>query len=212
MRTGFQRGMARLLLLMTALAMVDVAGAGSDDLTRFFTSVKSYSARFEQTVIGPDRRGDQRSTGSLWIQRPDRFRWEYDAPYEQQIVGDGNKVWVYDVGLEQVTVRAMAQALGDTPAALLAGTGDLNRDFSVHALARKGSGDTEWIGLRPKNKDSGFEEIRLAFARERLAAIELVDGFGQTTRIVLRDYQENVKIDPGKFRFVPPPGVDVLEQ
>lgn len=210
-----RKTIAGLLLFCTGAfytgAYTGVAAA-SDDLTRFFTVVKSYSARFHQIVLDSDGRETQRSAGYLYIERPDKFRWEYDAPYEQHIVGDGNKVWVYDIGLEQVTVRPMSVALGDTPAALLAGKGELNQNFTVQDMARSRAGAKDWIRLKPKNKESGFDEIRLAFEHERLAVVELVDGFGQTTRILLSDYKENIKLDPAKFKFTPPAGVDVLEQ
>ncbi len=201
--------MRKLVFGLALLASSHVFAA--DELTRFFR-VKNYSAHFEQVVVDVSGKETQRSTGELWIQRPDKFHWNYAAPYEQHIVGDGKKVWVYDVGLEQVTVRLMAQALGDTPAALLSGTGDLADTFNIKELARTNPAGMDWVQLKPKSKDSGFDEIRLGFGERHLARVELVDGFGQTTRIRLSDYREDIKIEPSLFRFTPPAGVDVLEQ
>lgn len=194
-----------LFVIASRSALADLAV-----LDRFFNDVKTYSAQFEQVVLDEAKQPVQRSSGQLWIERPGKFRWDYAQPYEQQIIGDGNKVWVYDVGLEQVTVRSMATALGDTPAALLAGRGRLSDNFTVKALDRPGN--LTWVQLEPKKKDSGFESIRLGFSGQQLAQMELADGFGQVTRITLSGYRENVAIDPGKFRFKPPPGVDVIEQ
>lgn len=201
---------------MTRILIISLLGftqpaAAADALTRFFKDVKSYSARFEQVVVDQDKKVTQRSSGQLWIHRPNKFRWDYAAPYEQSIVGDGAKLWIYDVALEQVTVRALSNALGDTPAVLLAGKGSLNDSFSVKKIPSDDASLT-WFELRPKKKDSGFDEIRLAFARNRLARLELTDGFSQTTQITLSDYRENPRIDPFKFRFTPPPGTDVVEQ
>lgn len=196
---------AVIALLMFALAPL----AHADVLERFFSHVKGYQAKFEQVVTDADNKAIQRSRGELWIARPGKFRWDYAAPYEQQIIGDGNKIWVYDVGLEQVSVRPASKALGDTPAALLAGKGRLEDKFAVRALAKSES-PLGWYELRPKNKEGGYDLIRLGFAGKRLDTVELVDGFAQTTRIVLSDYRENPRIDPQRFRFLPPPGVDVI--
>lgn len=205
------RGLLKAVLMVAAVyAGVYSPGVGADVLERFFAQVHSYQAKFEQTVTDADNRTIQRSSGELWIARPGKFRWDYAAPYEQKIIGDGSQIWVYDVGLEQVSVRPVSRALGDTPAALLAGKGRLEDRFGVRALKR--DGPLTWYELRPKDKEGGYEFIRLGFADKRLDTVELVDGFAQTTRIALRDYRENPRIDPQQFRFMPPPGVDVISQ
>ncbi len=114
------------------------------------------------------------------------------------------------MGLEQVVVRSMGNALGDTPALLLAGRGRLHDVYEVKELRPKNM--FEWVQLRPKKKDTGFEDIRLGFDRGVIRVVELIDSFGQTTRITLRDYRENARIDPAKFLFKPPAGVDIVEQ
>ncbi len=201
--------MPRFFLLL--LTIVPVAAAASlDNLTHFFNEVRTYSASFEQVVMDESGHPMQQSSGTMYIERPDKFRWDYVAPYEQHIVGDGRKIWIYDVGLEQVVVRSMANTLGDTPALLLAGRGRLNEVYDVKELRPKNM--FEWVQLRPKKKDGGFEDIRIGFDKGVVRVLELIDSFGQTTRITLRDYRENRQIDPAKFVFKPPAGVDVIEQ
>lgn len=197
-------------LLVLLLATNAAHASATDSLRRFFADVRSYSAGFEQTVVDEDGAATQQSSGRMWLQRPGKFRWDYATPYEQHIVSDGNKVWIYDVELEQVTVRTLSGALGEVPALLLAGKGGLEESFAV---AERGTKEgLEWVQLTPKNKESGFDSISLGFSKGRLAAMEMVDGFGQTTRITLREPRENPIIDAAKFTFKPPAGVDVVEQ
>ena len=180
----------------------------TNDLQRFFSDVQSYTAKFSQVVLDESFNLLQESSGTLWIQRPDKFRWDYDIPFEQHIVGDGERIWVHDVELQQVTVRRVSGGLGATPALLLAGRGKLDENFSVNSLGLQGQ--LEWTQLIPKNKDGGYEEIRVGFENGRIRILEMIDGFGQTTRIALRDATENVEINAGKFVFEPPPGTDVV--
>ena len=180
----------------------------ANDLQRFFDDVQSYTAKFSQVVLDESFNLLQESSGTLWIQRPDKFRWDYDIPFEQHIVGDGERIWVHDVELQQVTVRRVSGGLGATPALLLAGRGKLDENFSVNSLGLQGQ--LEWTQLIPKNKDGGYEEIRVGFENGRIRILEMIDGFGQTTRIALRDATENVEINAGKFVFEPPPGTDVV--
>ncbi|MEE9596020.1 MAG: outer membrane lipoprotein chaperone LolA [Acidiferrobacterales bacterium] len=180
----------------------------ANDLQRFFSDVQSYTAKFSQVVLDESFNLLQESSGTLWIQRPDKFRWDYDIPFEQHIVGDGERIWVHDVELQQVTVRRVSGGLGATPALLLAGRGKLEENFSVNSLGSQGQ--LEWTQLIPKNKDGGYEEIRIGFENGRIRILEMVDGFGQTTRIALRNANENVEINAGKFVFEPPPGTDVV--
>ncbi len=207
---------ARVLILLVALApcisyLVPVADAGAsatDSLRRFFSEVHSYQARFSQVVLDENLNTVQESSGTLWIERPDKFRWDYDLPFKQQIVADGRRIWVYDPELKQVTVRPLTGGLGDTPAMLLAGKGKLDANFTVKSLGTQGK--LSWAQLIPKRKDGGFEEIRIGFERGQLRMLEMVDGFGQTTRVTLQAPKENKKIEAAKFSFTPPKGVDVV--
>jgi outer membrane lipoprotein carrier protein len=193
--------------MSVALSWPSPVGA-TENLRRFFSNVESYTAKFSQVVLDESFNTLQESSGTLWIQRPDKFRWDYDIPFEQHIVGDGEKVWVHDVELEQVTVRKLGGGLGATPALLLAGRGKLDDDFLVNDLGLQGK--LEWTQLIPKNKDGGYEDIRVGFENGRIRILEMIDGFGQTTRIALRDANENVQINARTFVFEPPPGTDIV--
>jgi len=200
-----------LSLFLTLLALAPAAGSAPDptaSLRRFFSEVHSYQARFSQVVLDEGLNTIQESSGTLWIERPDKFRWDYDLPFKQQIVADGSRIWVYDPELKQVTVRPLTGGLGDTPAMLLAGKGKLDASFIVKSLGTQGK--LAWAQLIPKRKDGGFEDIRIGFERGQLRMLEMVDGFGQTTRVTLQAPRENRKIDADKFRFTPPKGVDVV--
>jgi outer membrane lipoprotein carrier protein len=152
----------------------------------------------------------QESSGNLWIERPGKFHWNYTVPYEQLIVGDGKQVWVYDVELKQVAVRRMEGALGATPAILLSGKGALEGIFDIKDLGHQG--ELDWVQLTPKKNDGGFEKIRIGFEKGKIRTLEMIDGFGQTTRVTLRDAKENIQISADKFSFKPPAGVDVITE
>lgn len=198
------------VLVMLFLLSPAVQASAPTSLERFFNDVHTYTAHFQQVVLDEGLNILQESSGTLSIERPGKFRWDYDTPYQQQIVGDGKKVWIYDVELQQVTVRRMTAALGSTPALLLAGKAGLKRHFAVTDLGHQGKLD--WVKMVPKIRDGGFEDIRIGFENGVIRSLELVDGFGQTTRITLSDASENKKIDPKRFSFVPPKGVDVITE
>lgn len=202
------------MMMIAALAAQALAAAvtpsGLDSLRRFFSQVRSYTAGFNQVVLDEALNVIQESSGTLWIQRPNKFRWNYDAPYKQQIIADGNRIWVYDEELQQVSVRSLSGGLGDTPAMLLAGQGKLGDNFTVDKLGNQGT--LAWVQLNPVRKDGGFEAIRIGFEKGQIRSLEMIDGFGQTTRVTLRDGKENRKIDAANFSFTPPEGVDVVGQ
>lgn len=179
-----------------------------DDLRHFFKEVNSFSARFSQVVLDERLSPIQESSGTLWIERPNKFRWDYEKPYKQLIVADGKRLWVYDIGLQQVSVRPLSGGLGDTPAMLLAGRGRLEDNFTIKALSAQN--DIEWVQLTPKRKDSGYEDIRIGFVQGKLRVLEMVDGFGQLTRVTFQSSRENPQIEPNRFSFTPPEGVDVV--
>ncbi len=200
---------AGLLATTAALAAAPAAGkSGTDHLRRFFAEVTSFSAQFNQVVLDEALNPIQESSGMLYLERPNRFRWDYDAPLKQQIVSDGKQIWVYDVDLRQVTVRSLSGGLGDTPAVLLAGKGRLEDSFAVTSMGTQGT--LAWARLVPKRKDGGYEDIRVGFEDGKLKVLEMVDGFGQTTRVTLTAARENVKLDAARFSFTAPPGVDVV--
>ncbi|HTJ07208.1 MAG TPA: outer membrane lipoprotein chaperone LolA, partial [Caldimonas sp.] len=171
--------------------------------------VKSGRAQFTQTVTSPDGAKKKTSSGSFEFSRPNRFRFAYVKPFEQTIVGDGEKVWIYDADLNQVSSRKLGQALGATPAALLAG-GGLERDFDLSPLPAKDGLD--WVEAKPKAKDGAFQSVRVGFQGTTLAALEIVDSFGQRSLLRFSAFVPNVAIPAETFRFTVPPGADVIEQ
>jgi outer membrane lipoprotein carrier protein len=209
-RTRYCKALMLAMLVGTMLQAAGATRSGAESLRHFFADVQSYRAKFSQVVLDESLNLLQESSGTLWIKRPDRFRWNYDLPFEQQIVGDGKFIWLYDVELRQVTVRNLSGALGTTPAILLAGRGTLDDDFAVKSLGVQGQ--LEWAQLTPKTQDGGYEDIRVGFEEGKMRLLEMVDGFGHTTRIALRDSAENIKINPAQFVFEPPAGVDVVRE
>lgn len=206
---------ARGLRAMVLAASMLAAAAGSaradavDTLRDFVRDVKSGRADFTQTVSSPDGARRKVSSGSFEFQRPDRFRFAYARPYEQLIVGDGRKVWIYDADLNQVSVRALSQAIGATPAALLAGAA-LERDFVLQAQPAQDGLD--WVQATPRAKDGAFQSMRIGFRGKDLAEVEILDSFGQRSRLQFSRYEANPALPESAFRFVPPKGADVIEQ
>jgi outer membrane lipoprotein carrier protein len=197
-----------MLIMIAPIGASGNPESGVDNLRRFFKEVNTFSARFSQVVLDERLSPIQESSGTLWIERPNKFRWDYEKPYKQRIVADGERLWVYDVGLQQVSVRALSGGLGDTPAMLLAGRGRLEDNFTIKPLSAQN--DIEWVQLSPRRKDSGYEDIRIGFAQGKLRVLEMVDGFGQVTRVTFQSSRENPRIEPNRFSFTPPEGVDVV--
>ena len=196
------------LCIAPLIATGDAQASGVDRLNKFMTSTVTATGEFEQRVFNRDRQVTQQSRGTLAFARPGKFRWTYSKPYPQVIVGDGARVWVYDQDLNQVTVRKLGQALGATPAALLAGSNEALKAFE---LKDEGTRDgLEWVEAIPRDKESGFERIRLGFGFSGIERMELVDAFGQTTELRFSGLQRNPRIDPALFTFTPPKGADVV--
>jgi outer membrane lipoprotein carrier protein len=199
-----------MVALIVALAMAsDLAFAGSlDQLKSFLTSAKSIKADFTQTVSDRSGKVIQQSSGIMQFSRPGKFRWEYLKPYKQLVVGDGEKLWLYDPDLNQVTVRKLDKAIGSSPAALLAGDAEIEKNFNL-----KDAGTQEkigWVEATPKSSESTFERVRMGFAGNDLSILELKDSFGQTTVIKLANVQVNNKPAAADFSFAPPKGADVI--
>ncbi|MFM2065673.1 MAG: hypothetical protein RLZZ584_582 [Pseudomonadota bacterium] len=203
--------MLRSAALLLALAGgVGAAHAdGVDALKRFVQEVKSARTSFTQTVTSPDGGKRKTLTGSFEFQRPNRFRFDYTKPFEQLIVSDGHKVWLYDADLNQVTVRAYDQALGATPAALLAGN-SIERDFTLAALPDEGG--LQWVQAQPRGKDANLRSVRIGWRGSELAALDIVDGFGQRSRLDFGRLETNTALAPQRFQYTPPAGADVLNQ
>lgn len=195
------------LLSLLLLSPAAFAG-GVDALKAFIGDTKTAKASFSQTVLDQNGKLRQKSEGTLAFSRPGKFRWVYQKPYEQLIVGDGSKLWIYDADLEQVTVRKLGEALGSSPAALLAGSNEIEKFFT---LRDAGAGEgLEWLEARPKDKDSTFESVRMGFAGTTLVAMELKDAFGQTTLLKFSGMVKNPAVNANEFKFTPPKGADVI--
>lgn len=200
---------ALLAAFLSAFLAPPPAFASSlERFSEFISGTTTARGEFEQQIFDANRKLIQESRGVLAFSRPGKFRWSYSKPYPQLIVGDGSKVWIYDEDLKQVTVKKLGQALGSTPAALLAGNNEAMRSF---VLADKGTKDgLEWLEALPRDKDGNFERIRMGFSASGLQTMELVDSFGQTTLLRFKSLERNPRLDPSLFRFSPPKGADVI--
>lgn len=194
------------------IAVFFVAGAAEassiDRFKTFARTTQSARASFEQRVFDRSGKQVQESRGKFVFLRPGRFRWTYEKPIDQLIVGDGERVWIYDRDLNQVTVRKISKALGSTPAALLAGASDVEAAFELSDAGERDG--LEWLEAKPRDSEAGFERIRMGFDTAGVRAMELIDNFGQTTRLRFSGLVRNPKVDPADFRFEPPKGADVL--
>jgi outer membrane lipoprotein carrier protein len=184
------------------------AHASVERFQSFLRTTQSARGDFEQKVYDRGGKLVQESKGNFVFLRPGRFRWTYAKPVDQLIVGDGERVWIHDRDLNQVTVRRLARALGSTPAALLAGASDVEKAFDLKDAGQ--SDGLEWLEARPKERDAGFEAIRIGFGAAGIQAMQLTDHFGQRTELRFSNFARNPKIDPAEFRFQPPAGADVL--
>lgn len=210
--------MKKLITAILIAASAQWASAdGLKSLENFMKTVQTGQADFTQTVVMPAKDGQvakqKNSSGSFEFQRPGRFRFVYKKPFEQTIVADGQTLWFYDVDLAQVTQRSQSQALGATPVAILASGSDLQAlraDFTL-ASAPAAEG-LEWVLAQPKVRDGQLQSVRVGFDGERLAALQIVDSFGQQSTLRFANLQTNVPLPTASFQFKPPAGVDVLRQ
>ncbi len=199
-------------------AYVASAGAtGLDSLEAFVKTIKTARTDFTQVVTVPAKEGQaprsKTSSGVFEFSRPGRFRFVYKKPFEQTIVADGQTLWLYDMDLNQVTARTQAQALGSTPAALIASAADLKAlqaDFALKADAD--SEGLEWVLATPKAKDSALQTVRVGFKAGELAVLEIVDSFGQKSSLRFSAFKPNVAVEASAFQFKPPAGADVIRQ
>lgn len=193
---------------MAVQAAEPVADDGEALVHAFVNDVVTFAADFEQSLIDPDGMMLEKTSGTLEIQRPGRFRWVYEEPYEQWLVADGANIWSYDVDLEQVTVKAQVEALANTPALLLGGSGEAMDQFE-HDGSFEDAGFT-WVRLLPVDTESGFRRVELGFDGDRLSRMVFLDNLEQTTVVVLNNVVVDEPIDASKFVFAPPDGVDVV--
>jgi len=197
-----------ILALLFCLPLLSHAGS-IERLKSFMEGSRSAQADFSQTVMDKSGKKLQSASGTMQFVRPGKFRWQYQKPYEQIIVGDGAKFWLYDVDLNQVTVKKLDAALGSSPAALLAGNNEIERSFSLKDIGNQAGLD--WVEATPKSRETNFEVILLGFSTQgELAAMELHDNFGHATVLRFTNLKRNPTLAPGLFKFTPPKGADVL--
>lgn len=203
------------LVFFCKFMMISAAFAATpaERVQAFVNGTKTFKASFIQTIVSNAGKADgsrkkQISSGSVLLSRPGKFRWSVEKPYPQLLVGDGQKVWLYDPDLKQVTVRKMGEALTGTPAALLAGDNAIEKGFELSDAGNRDGAD--WVLAVPRGKDASFSRILLGFKGEVLQAMEMHDNFGQLTRIDFSAQERNPVIAAAQFRFSPPSGADVV--
>ena len=204
------------VLTLAALFLAGTAAAASPQtpaqrLDALLAATKTFTAHFTETVTNANAATVKNASGTVAIAKPGRFRWDYQRPYKQIIVADGEKLWIYDPELEQVTVRAESQALTAGPASLLAGSGSAAASFTVSDAGS--TGGLDWLQLTPTSVDGDYRAIRIGLASGgKIRALELDSSLGQTSRIDFSNVKDNTPIDPARFRFKPPASADVVQE
>jgi len=195
-------------------SMLVLAGAHTSfaspaaDVDRYLSGLASWSADFTQTIDDGHGNITRSAAGKLYLQKPGKFRWDYSQPSEQLILADGKQIWFYDKDLQQANVREMDAALSNTPAVLLSGGGSVSSQFDVTALPQEGG--LEWYQLIPKRPETDFQLVRIGFNKGQLASMFLADKLNQITQLTFTHPTRNARFAADLFRFVPPPGVDVI--
>ena len=195
-------------LAATSLVSTFAFADGVSSLHDFFNNTQTMRAKFSQVVTDTQGRKVQEVEGTMQLQRPNKFRWDYNKPYQQQIISDGKDVFLYDTDLQQVTVRGLSKAIGSSPAAMLAGGDAVDKGFTLKNANRKDG--LTWVLALPKDKDSGFERVLLGFKDDKLRKMELYDSFNHITHITFDAVERNPSLQDATFLFTPPKGVDVV--
>ena len=205
-------GMAQRVVFFIMLFSASWFSHAETDLNELnsFFSHKTLKADFRQEILDQRRQLIQKMAGRIVIKRPGQFSWIYQYPYEQQIIADGKKVWLYDIDLEQVTVKAQDQTLGGTPAVLLSSQGNLDERFKVRRIQR--NDELGWFELTPRNEDGSFEHLYLGVKNKIIQCLEIQDGFGQLTKLYFENVQINKAVSDDVFSFAIPEGVDVIDE
>ena len=196
------------VLCVTGLTATMARADSVADLKSWLRDTRTLKADFAQTSAGGI--GGGKSQGAMAISRPGKFRWSIIKPYNQLMVGDGSRIWLYDPELKQVIVRKSDKALGGSPAALLAGDNDVEQRFVLKADGEHGG--AQWVIAEPKQNDTGFVRIRIGLSGQELKGMILEDSFGQTTTLIFSNVVRNADVPVSQFRFSPPAGADILKQ
>lgn len=205
-----QRFFPAVLPLIALLALgASADDTGADRLHSYLANVQGMQGKFRQQVIDSRGRVVEDASGAVAMQRPGRFRWDYQTPFKRVIVADGERVWLYEADLDQVTIRKLASGIGDTPAALLTGKESVLERFKVEKSWTEG--ELALVRLIPQSAEADFAGLTLGFHGPELRQLLLDDRLGQQTRIDLSSIQTNPTLSPDLFRFQPPPGADVID-
>lgn len=209
--------MKRIAIIFIAVCSINVRAGGLESLENFVRNVKTGRADFTQVVSAPAKDGQmprvKTSSGTFEFARPNRFRFLYKKPFEQSIVADGQTLWLYDVDLNQVTARKQSQVLGSTPAALIAAAPDLKALQADFTLADAPDKDgLQWVVATPKAKDGQLQTVHVGFKAAELAALEILDSFGQRSRLTFNRLEVNPALPASNFQFTPPAGADLIKQ
>ena len=203
------------MLLLTVLSFTSVAAMADDEvavqrLTELLNQAQTISARFSQLTLDGSGTQLQETAGQLALKRPGLFRWHTDAPMEQLLVSNGEKVWLYDPDLQQVTIQTLDQRLTHTPALLL--SGDVSKIRENFEISHNEGGNVVDFILKPKSKDTLFDSLRLSFRNKVLNDMQLIDSIGQRTNILFLNVKMNEPQDDAQFTFEIPAGADVIQE
>lgn len=198
-----------IVLILCFLPIIAAAESTVKRLENFLAHTRSLTANFLQISIDEKNNPSKKMSGEFYLQRPGKFRWDYQQPYRQEIVSNADKVWFYDVDLEQVTVKKIDNAIGATPALLLSSDEPLDKNYKLEEIGENAG--KQWVRLTPKEENSSFKAILIGIKGKQLEAMEISDNFGQVTRIYFSNIRRNIAIDASKFTFKPPVGADMFE-
>jgi len=201
--------LSSLIVMIASLSLPAMAApSATERLNTFVKTVNTFQAKFTQTILDPRGQVIEKADGLFILERPGKFRWNYKEPYPQTIVADGKNIWFYDQDLEQVSVKSQAEALADTPATLLSGNSLPEDNYTLTNLPSEDG--LSWVRLVPKDAESNFQTVTLAFDNDSLNQMIMKDSFDQKTRLVFTQTVENPIMPKDMFVFITPPGVDVL--
>lgn len=206
----------KAVLLAAGLVASSLANAAAlDQFKAFVSSTKTAKGEFTQRVVSTNGKPvtgakSKESSGSFIFSRPGKFIWTYQKPYEQTLQSDGDELFMYDKDLNQVTKKKLGNALGSSPAAVLFGSNDLEKNFTLKEDGNKDG--LEWLVATPKEKETTFDHIRIGLKNGEPAAMDLIDSFGQTSSLIFTKFERNPQVTADQFKFVVPKGADVLQQ
>jgi len=203
--------MKKLLIMITLLYSINFAQAQEPikELKKFLANSQTLSSKFKQVLFDKDNKIKQASEGLFTLSRPGKFRWSYQKPFIQEIVSNAGKVWFYDADLDQVTIKKLDKSMGSTPALLLSGEIDIEKEFKLEDQGEEEG--LSWIKLVPKNEETSFKYILIGLDKGTLGGMELSDNFGQLTRIYFSEVNINPQLEDKEFVFIIPEGADVFE-